>query len=99
MRIDILEFHGSIQLEKFQDWLNFVEKVLEFKDVPLNKRVSLVATRLRGRASNWWQQLKMTKSRQGKNKIETWEKNEEAHVHDFPTTQITQGWFTNMSKT
>lgn len=56
------------------DWLNSVEEVLEFKEVPENRKVSLVATRFRGCASAWWQQLKSTRSRQGKDKIATWEK-------------------------
>ncbi|GJX74148.1 hypothetical protein Tco_0312743 [Tanacetum coccineum] len=38
-----------------------VEEVFEFKEVPENKRVSLIATKLRGRASAWWQQLKLTR--------------------------------------
>ncbi|GKA62293.1 hypothetical protein Tco_0761812 [Tanacetum coccineum] len=37
------------------------EEVFEFKEVPENKRVSLIATKLRGRASAWWQQLKLTR--------------------------------------
>lgn len=74
MRIDIPEFHGSLQPEEFVDWLNYVEEVLEFKEVPEDRIVSLVATRFRGRASAWWRQLKATRSRQGKNKITVWEK-------------------------
>ena len=61
MRIDIPEFDGvSLNPEGFIDWLATVEEVFEFKEVPENKRVSLIATRLRGRASAWWQQLKLT---------------------------------------
>ncbi|PKI41945.1 hypothetical protein CRG98_037695 [Punica granatum] len=51
-----------------------VEEVLEFKGVPDDKRVQLVATRLRGRATTWWQQVKLTRSRMGKPKITSWEK-------------------------
>ncbi|XP_020419382.1 uncharacterized protein LOC18777367 [Prunus persica] len=74
LRIDIPEFHGSLQLEEFLDWLNSVEEVLEFKDVHENIKVSLIATRFRGCASAWWQQFKATRLREGKEKIETWEK-------------------------
>ena len=54
---EIPKFHGSLQAEKFLDWLATVEEIFEFKGVPENKRVSLIATRLRGRATAWWQQL------------------------------------------
>ncbi|KAJ9546716.1 hypothetical protein OSB04_019259 [Centaurea solstitialis] len=76
MRIDVPEFDGeSLNPEGFIDWLVTVEEVFEFKGVPEDKRVALIATRLRGRASAWWQQLKQTRSRLGKSKIES-----EAHL-------------------
>ena len=74
MRTEILEFHGSLQPKEFLDWLATVEEILEFKGVPENKCVPLVATRLRGRATAWWQQLKLTCTRLGKEKIATWDK-------------------------
>ena len=48
MCTEIPEFHGSLQAEEFLDQLAIVEEIFEFKGVPENKRVSLVATRLRG---------------------------------------------------
>lgn len=73
-RTEIPEFRGSLQPEEFLDWLAAVEEVLEFKGVPEDRRVQLVATRLRDRAMAWWQQLKNTRARMGKSKIVTWEK-------------------------
>nr|GEW16124.1 reverse transcriptase domain-containing protein [Tanacetum cinerariifolium] len=58
----------------FIDWLAAVEEVYEFKEVPENKRVSLIATKLRGKASAWWQQMKPTRERVGKSKITSWQK-------------------------
>ena len=55
MRTEIPEFHGNLQLEEFLDWLATVKEILEFKGVPTNKHVPLVAMRLRGRATTWWQ--------------------------------------------
>nr|GFC25374.1 reverse transcriptase domain-containing protein [Tanacetum cinerariifolium] len=51
-----------------------VEEVFEFKEVPENKRVTLIATKLHGRASAWWQQLKLTMERVGKPRIMSWQK-------------------------
>ncbi|GKG32578.1 hypothetical protein Tco_0430088, partial [Tanacetum coccineum] len=52
MRVNIPEFDGdTLNHGGFIDWLVAVEEVLEFKEVPENKRVSLIATKLRGRAS------------------------------------------------
>ncbi|GKC08183.1 hypothetical protein Tco_0999793 [Tanacetum coccineum] len=55
MRVNIIDFAGdTLSPEGFIDWLVAVEEVFEFKEVPKNKRVSLIATKLRGRASAWW---------------------------------------------
>nr|GEZ66895.1 reverse transcriptase domain-containing protein [Tanacetum cinerariifolium] len=43
----------TLNPEGFIDWLVAVEEVFEFKEVPGNKKVSLIATKLRGRASTW----------------------------------------------
>ena len=72
--MDIPEFAGGIKAEEFLDWLNLVEEVLDFKKVPDEFRVSLVATRFKGRAMAWWTQLKESRRRSGKDKIESWEK-------------------------
>lgn len=47
--ISIPEFHGvSSSAEAFLDWLVKVEEILDFKKVPEEHRVSLVATSFRG---------------------------------------------------
>ena len=45
MKIDIPEFHGGLSAEDFLDWVNAVEDILKFKEVPEEKRVPSVATR------------------------------------------------------
>nr|GEW01279.1 hypothetical protein [Tanacetum cinerariifolium] len=57
-----------------EDNRRWESEVFEFKEVPENKRVSLIATKLRGRASAWWQQMKLTNERVGKSKIMSWQK-------------------------
>ncbi|GJX18065.1 putative reverse transcriptase domain-containing protein [Tanacetum coccineum] len=53
----------TLSLEGFIDWLVAVEEVFEFKEVPKNKRVSLIATKIHSRASALWQQLKLIRER------------------------------------
>ena len=54
-KLEIPEFLGGMQPEEFLDWVAAVEEILEFKRVPDDRRVSLVATKFRGRAAAWWQ--------------------------------------------
>jgi hypothetical protein len=65
-KLDILEFNGGLQPKEFLDWIAAVEEVLDFKGVPADRRVSLVATKFQGRAAAWWQQLKQSRTRLGK---------------------------------
>ncbi|GJS66621.1 hypothetical protein Tco_0681185, partial [Tanacetum coccineum] len=56
IRVNIPEFNGNtLNPNGFIDWLVVVEEVFEFKEVPENKMVLLIATKLCGRASAWWQ--------------------------------------------
>ncbi|KAG5536282.1 hypothetical protein RHGRI_023906 [Rhododendron griersonianum] len=73
-KFDIPEFTGCMQPQEFLDWVVAVEETLEFKEVPLGKQVPLVATKFRGLAAAWWQYLKQTRVRQGKEKIRSWKK-------------------------
>uniref|UniRef100_A0A0D3AQN9 CCHC-type domain-containing protein n=1 Tax=Brassica oleracea var. oleracea TaxID=109376 RepID=A0A0D3AQN9_BRAOL len=73
-KVDIPEFHGGLKGDDLVDWLISVEEILEFKQVPATRRVSLVAMRFRGHATTWWKQLKTTQSRTGKTPIQSWEK-------------------------
>ncbi|KAK1587428.1 hypothetical protein Q3G72_012752 [Acer saccharum] len=74
MRTEVPKCQGNLQPEEFLEWLGVVEEILEFKNVPNNSKVALVATRLRGRAAAWWQQMKLTRNHSGKAKISDWEK-------------------------
>lgn len=74
--ISIPEFHGvSSSAEDFLDWLVAVEEILDFKRVPEEHRVSLVATSFRGCAAAWWNRFKLKRSRTfGKEKLDSWDK-------------------------
>ncbi|CAL9224494.1 unnamed protein product, partial [Arabidopsis halleri] len=82
-KLDIPEFHGSIRGEELLDWLTAVDEVMEFKQVPEDRKVALAATKFRGRAASWWTQLKATRARTGKGKIESWEKLQKHLKHSF----------------
>lgn len=72
-RLDIPEFEGDANPDAFSDWIHAVEELLDFKAFPDDRRVALVATRLRGRVSSWWYHLKTTRLRQRKSNITRWD--------------------------
>ena len=73
-KFEIPEFHGSQVAEDLLDWIATVDEILEFKHVPLDQCVPVLAMRFRSRATAWWTQLKASRLCLGKPKIETWDK-------------------------
>jgi hypothetical protein len=47
---------STLQAEGFIDWLHEVEQIFDYKEVPNRMKVKLVAIKLKGRASAWWEQ-------------------------------------------
>ncbi|XP_034888842.1 uncharacterized protein [Populus alba] len=74
MKMDLPSFNGQLQIEGFLDWLVLVERFFNYMDIPEDKRVKLVAYRLLGGASAWWEQLQTMRLRQGKGMVQTWAK-------------------------
>ena len=93
--IELPEFDGSLDYLEFVDWLSQVEEIFACYDIPESKKVKFVATNLRGKARSWWEQLKIQRFREGKTKIQTWEKLKQKLKKKFfytatsiPTTEI-----------
>jgi len=63
-----------LDLDHFLDWLQTIGRVFDYKEVPEDKKVKLVALKLRQYASIWWANLVAKRARNGKGKIITWAK-------------------------
>jgi hypothetical protein len=74
MKMDLPSFNGQLQIEGFLDWLAVVERFFDYMEIPEDKKVKLVAYRLMGGASTWWEQLQLTRMRQRKGMVQTWAK-------------------------
>lgn len=74
IKIEIPEFHGGLTPEEFVGKVAIVEETLELKEVLGAKQLPLLATRFRDRVAAWWQQNKLTISKQGKETISSREK-------------------------
>ena len=70
-KVEIPEFEGKLDPDEFIEWLQTVERVFEFKEIPEDKKVKLVALRLRKYASLWWTNLNAKITRERKSKITT----------------------------
>jgi len=68
-RVELPEFEGKLDLDEFLEWLHTVERIFEYKEVPGDKKVKLVALRLRKYACLWWTNLCNKRIRERKPKI------------------------------
>ena len=70
MKIEISFFSGNLDIESFLDWVYKVEKLFDMAYVP--KHVKSVAYKLKRGATAWWDQLQITRRRQGKPLVMMW---------------------------
>uniref|UniRef100_A0A2N9I4F9 CCHC-type domain-containing protein n=1 Tax=Fagus sylvatica TaxID=28930 RepID=A0A2N9I4F9_FAGSY len=59
MKMDLPSFNCHFQIEEVLDWIIKVERCLEYKEIPKDKRVKLVAYKLKGRFSSGGSQTKV----------------------------------------
>jgi len=53
-RVELPELEGKLEPDEFLEWLHTVERIFEYKDLLEDKKVKLVALKLRKYASVWW---------------------------------------------
>ncbi|KAH7565398.1 hypothetical protein JRO89_XS09G0201500 [Xanthoceras sorbifolium] len=64
MKIDLHSFNGHLHIEDFLDWIVNVEHFFDYMEVLEEKKVKLVAYKLKGGASAWWEQVQCNRHRQ-----------------------------------
>jgi len=91
--VDILKFKGQLDQDLFLDWLQIVERVFEFNDIPDERKVKLVALKLRKYASIWRSNVVIKGVRKGKWNIRTSEKMKSKLTSKFPPLHYLQDNF------
>ena len=79
-KVDLPEFEGQLDPDVFLDWL---QNVFDYKDIPEGKKIKLVALKLRKSASIWWSNVVTKRQRKAKSKIKTWEQMKSKHKAKF----------------
>ena len=64
-KVDIPEFEGKLDPDDLLEWLQTVERVFEYKEIPDEQKVKIIALKLRKYASLWWTNLLTKRARQG----------------------------------
>ena len=72
-KIDLPQFDGELEMENLLDWLKQVDNYFDYTHTPDDSKVKLVAYKLTGGASAWWDQEQSLRRRIGKPPIRTWQ--------------------------
>ncbi|XP_019054141.1 PREDICTED: uncharacterized protein LOC104602430 [Nelumbo nucifera] len=72
LKVDIPTFSGDLGIEGLLDWITEVDRFFEYMEIPEERRVKLVAFRLKGSASVWWERMRETRIREGRGPVRTW---------------------------
>ncbi|KAL6195223.1 hypothetical protein ACLB2K_030843 [Fragaria x ananassa] len=93
---DLPEFEGRMQSDEFVDWLSTVEQIFDYKHIPDERKVKMVAIKLTKKASARWESLRSCRERLGKPKIKSWEKMRKELRKKFLLENYTQNNFLNL---
>lgn len=58
IKFEIQEFDGRFQVDSFIDWIYTVERISEYKEFTKERKVKLVAVKLKGYVSLCWESLR-----------------------------------------
>ena len=93
IKLDVPEFEGCLQPYDFNDWLHIVEKIFDLKDILDDKRVKIIAIKLRKLALIWWENLMRQWEQESRSKIKIWEKMQRELTHKYLSTHYRQEMF------
>eukprot|EP00253_Pinus_taeda_P015516 PITA_15516 len=71
-RHELPTYDGSLSADMLLDWLSEVNKFFEFEETSEDKQVRFAATKLKGHASLWWDNVQEERRRLGKQPIKKW---------------------------
>ena len=66
LKVDIPFFSGNLNIKDCIDWVADIDRLFDYMEVPEEKRVSLVACRLKGGTSAWWERMNNRRVKEGR---------------------------------
>ncbi|CAL8994463.1 unnamed protein product, partial [Prunus brigantina] len=70
----VVDFYGKMHVEDYLDWEASLENYFEWKPMAEDRKVLFVTLKLKSTALQWWKRVEEQHTRQGKQKINTWDR-------------------------
>ncbi|XP_048502869.1 uncharacterized protein LOC125498660 [Beta vulgaris subsp. vulgaris] len=93
LRLDLPNFDGAMEPKKFLEWLQWMERVFDYKDYDDAKRFKVAILKLTGYASLWYKNLRNKRRKDGKPSLRSWEKLKTRMKKRFLPSAFTQDMF------
>ena len=74
MKVELPPFNGNVSIEEYLDQVSEAEKFFDYMGTTNDKQVYLVAYKLKGGASAWWDHVQLNQTRERKLPIQLWRK-------------------------
>ena len=72
MNVELPSFNGNVSIEEYLDWVSEVEKFFDYMGTTDEKQVCLVAYKLKGGASAWWDRVQLNHTCERKLPMRSW---------------------------
>jgi len=72
VKVEIPTFNRSVDIEEFLDWLYEVETFFDIMNISQDRKVPLVAYKLKGGAGAWWHRHQEERRLSGEPRIRYW---------------------------
>ena len=63
-RVEVPRYEGNINVEELMDRVNDLNKYFEFEEIKDKKKMRYAATKLKGHATIWWDELQIHRETQ-----------------------------------
>jgi hypothetical protein len=73
-RMEVPLYEGNLNVDELMDWISTLDKYFEYENVPDEKKVKFVVTRMKGHALLWWDGVQAERKNKGKTRIKSWDR-------------------------
>ncbi|KAK9732682.1 hypothetical protein RND81_04G014900 [Saponaria officinalis] len=74
IKVELPDFHGTLNLEELLEWLRAVERIFEYKGYDDAKKFMVAILKFKGYASLWYEGVKQQRAQTRKEPLKSWEK-------------------------
>ncbi|KAK9690448.1 hypothetical protein RND81_09G128300 [Saponaria officinalis] len=97
IKVELPDFHSSLNPEELLEWFRAVERIFEYKGYDDAKKFKVAILKLKGYASLWYEGVKQKRAQERKEPLKSWEKLKKKLQAKFISADYTQELFLKLT--